>query len=196
MSRPRRTLWLGLVLSWALAAPLPAQEVLSDSDVKQAFNQASTLGRKGNYRAAADLLEKLLPRVEAERGKDNLWTAATLALLGEQYIRLGKYAQAAPVLRRSLEVRQAMLPRDHFLVAASHNLLGLTYHYQGDFARAETHYKHTLAIFDADPKRYRLDRATMRNNLAGLYRETGQYAKSEKGYLQAGHSRSPDLLIR
>jgi CHAT domain-containing protein len=132
----------GIAAPGSYAISLALRRPATDSD--RAFQESRTLRMtaarleiEGRFDAARSLLERALAITEAERGADDLQTAAVAAQLAGVYRRLPDDARSEMLYERALSILDPSLGPDHPTTAVVRSRLGRLYQQVGQRAKAE-----------------------------------------------------------
>ena len=132
----------GIAAPGSYAIRVAARRASTDSD--RACQEARTLRMRaarldveGRFDAARSLLERALAITEAERGSNDLQTAAVAAQLAGVYRRLPDDARSEMLFERALSILDASLGPAHPATAVVRSRLGLLYQKMGQRAKAE-----------------------------------------------------------
>jgi hypothetical protein len=103
-NRSALTLWLALIASVCLSAPLSAQKI----DVTARSAQIAELSRTGKYSQAIPVAQRLLADLEKAYGPDHRDVAASLNNLAMLYGSQGRDAEVEPLYKRSIAILEKL----------------------------------------------------------------------------------------
>jgi tetratricopeptide (TPR) repeat protein len=130
------------------------------------LDRASTyLRKRGQYRQARPIAERVLAISEAALGPDHPTVAVNHGNLGDVRKDLGDLVGARAEYERALEIGEAAYGPDHRQVGAHRGSLGSVLRELGDLAGARGQLERALATSEATLGPNHPDMATIRNNL-------------------------------
>ena len=109
---------------------------------------AARLDDEGRFDAARSLLEHALTITEAERGADDLQTAAVAAQLAVVYRKLPDDARSEALFLRALSIMDASLGPEHPRTAVVRSRLGQLYQSTGQRGKAEPMLRQSLDVIE------------------------------------------------
>jgi CHAT domain-containing protein/Tfp pilus assembly protein PilF len=190
---PRLTRWIGTITICAalagaslVAGLVPAlAEADAPTEAATLQRQAATLVQRGDYAAAASLVERAVALLDGHAAANEPQLADALALLADLYETQGLLAAAEPLYRRALAIREKVPGQDRLDLGAALNGLAGLYKLQGRYVEAEKLYRQALDIVEAAPVPPPAGLATLLNNLALIYQKQGRYDEAEPLYRRA-----------
>ncbi|MBN2181175.1 MAG: tetratricopeptide repeat protein [Sedimentisphaerales bacterium] len=143
-----------------------------------------TLGKRyaklGEYKAAESHLTRALQIRQAQLGKENPDTLASMHYLASVYSDEGRNNEAEQLQTKTLEIQRRVLGEEHPATLGSMNNLAVMYREQGRYDEAEQIHTKTLEIQrrllgEEDP-----DTLGYMDNLANVYQSQGRYEEGEQ----------------
>jgi tetratricopeptide (TPR) repeat protein len=173
------------------ALPPDARAELTVAD--QLYQEVSEVDRRGRYREAVPLLQRILEVRQRHLGPDSPEVGRALNDLAFFLNESGKYAEAEPLDRQALALYRKVLGEEHPGTANSYNNLAMNLARQGRYTLAQPLFEKALAL-----RRRLLGEghpltATSYNNLAALRNAQGQFEQAEPLFRQALASRRKQL---
>lgn len=151
-----------------------------DEALAQSLNDMGVLWReKGDFSAAAQMLEQALGMRRRLLGREHKDVAVTLVELGRVYSDRGNNERAEPLFREALQIRRKVLGEEHQETATSLNDLASLLWEKGDLPGAAALFRQALAI---DRKVFGEDHpsvASIINNLALITEDLGDHTAAE-----------------
>jgi tetratricopeptide (TPR) repeat protein len=166
---------------WILTAEMaPLSNPLEISSML--YKLGEVLTDQGRYRAAEDVIRRLVGSRESENGGSDDDDAETLRawdLLGRVLDYQGLYDKAERLFRRALQGREKVLGQEHPDTLASISNLALVLNRQGKYEEAEAMNRQTLARYEKVLGHEHPHTLTSMNNLALVLDRQGKYEEAE-----------------
>jgi CHAT domain-containing protein/Tfp pilus assembly protein PilF len=177
-NRSGLTLWLALIASVCLTAPLSAQVAARGAHIEE-------LSRAGRYSEAIPLARQLLADMEKAHGPVDRDVAGALNNLALLYSDVGNDADAEPMNKRAIAIMEKVFGLDSREIAPELNNLAALYQRQGRYAEAEPLFKRALALREKSLPSGHPDVGQSLNNLATHYEKQDRHADSEPLFKRA-----------
>jgi tetratricopeptide (TPR) repeat protein len=145
--------------------------------------------RRGDYRSARDLAERLSTAWTAMLGPEHPDTLSATDRVGAMLRSLGDYTAAVEIHRRTFDARRRILGEEHPDTLRSANSLAVSWRASGNLALARDLHEKTLAIRRRVLGDEHPDTLESANNLAFALRELGDLTTAHDLYQQVLASR-------
>ncbi len=149
-------------------------------DAKHQMGRA--LLHNGQYKAALELFQNLVPLRDSELGKEHPDTLASRNALASALDFRGKHSEAEMEHRAVLEMRERVLGAEHPGTLTSRNNLAASLNSQGKHAEADGEFRAVLAVKERALGPRHPDTQGSRINLAGALHSQGKHAEAGKEY--------------
>lgn len=107
---------------------------------------STLLGYSGKFQEAIEMLEKTIPVIAKDMGRDNMAYASILSNVGSMYLAVNTYRKSIPFLTESLEITQKHVgEKSHYYFNAL-NSLALAYRKLGEYEKVEPMLLKSLTI--------------------------------------------------
>jgi CHAT domain-containing protein/Tfp pilus assembly protein PilF len=116
----------------------------SEQESRTLRTAAAEMDRLGQFNGASTALERALHLTEAQRGPDDLQTAAVAAQLATELLHVPDDAKAEALFARALSIMDRTLGPDHPSAAVVRSRLGLLYQKTGQRPKAEITLRQSL----------------------------------------------------
>ncbi|CAF4218847.1 unnamed protein product, partial [Rotaria magnacalcarata] len=154
-----------------------------DRDIAHIYHQLACVRQdRGEYREAAEFLEKSLKVYEQILSPNDPELASVYNNIGTTYYGMGEYSKALEYYKKSLKIYETSLPPTHPVLAISYNNIGLVYKNMGEYSKALEYYEKDLEITKKTLPPTHPDLATSYNNIGSVYDGMGEYSKALEYY--------------
>jgi tetratricopeptide (TPR) repeat protein/CHAT domain-containing protein len=151
----------------------------SDKELRDAFEKAKSLVKKGQIREAAQACAHALELAEKKYGKSDVKTAPFASSLAGLYALLGKNDEAESLFRRALGIYDKKPAGNETALAQTLRGLAWLYVRQNQFDKAEPLFQRALKVREAKHRGDHLDVAESLFDLGRLYSRQNRLDKAE-----------------
>ncbi len=141
---------------------------------------------KGNYQAAAEIMEQLVAEKSVLTLGDTLGYVISISNLGDLYREIGQYESAVTYLKQAKRLYYELNIREsQETLATIANNLALCYKATGEYPDAEQNYNLALEIYRQNKQTDTEPYCTALSNKADLYRGLGRFGEASGLLLEA-----------
>ncbi|CAF2092852.1 unnamed protein product [Rotaria magnacalcarata] len=151
----------------------------TDSERAFIYHQLAYVRKyRGEYREAAEFLEKSLKVYEQILSPNDPKLATMYNNIGLVYDNMGEYSKALEFYEKANKIWEISLPPTHPDLATSYNNIGQVYNNMGEYSKALEYYEKSLKIGEKALPANHPDLANSYNNIGTTYYGMGEYSKA------------------